>query len=414
MQMARARAKRASLLASKPEEAAQMMAAAAVNQAPAGGGRPLKPWEAEAQAKERILRVTSSGGLMSPLSAASPSVNRARTANDFASPNSESKRGAFTRKGSILAGHYVNLRDAQERLGGMGVREPAANPQDPFDTQRCVNGWKQDFVERQSCLVLGLGGVGCSVAIALARLGVRQLVVVDSGSVGVSDLNRQILFEKRHVGAKKAELAADALKRHVVGNTEVAGVVLDVVKQWDRVVLLTQKCTAVFNCLNINRVADFAVASLAKSFGVPYIAATAFAYTAQVEATTSSSDSNSQALVASKSSAALQQVFGSLHPSVIQRHASIYPLVTKVKLNAFDRRQAGNSALTSLSCGVLAVTAFTQLLFGGGGGGSAAAAQTPNFASISIDGFWKEGEVVAAAAPPSEQLPQPGDAMAEQ
>jgi len=46
-------------------------------------------------------------------------------------------------------------------------------------------------------LVLGCGGLGCTVAFALARLGIKKIILIDYDKVEISNLNRQILFFKR-------------------------------------------------------------------------------------------------------------------------------------------------------------------------------------------------------------------------
>jgi molybdopterin-synthase adenylyltransferase len=60
--------------------------------------------------------------------------------------------------------------------------------------------------------VVGLGGLGCWTAAALACTGVGQLVVVDGDQVEMSNLNRQILYSPADVGASKAEVGARALR----------------------------------------------------------------------------------------------------------------------------------------------------------------------------------------------------------
>lgn len=62
-------------------------------------------------------------------------------------------------------------------------------------------------------VVLGLGGVGSSAALALVRGGVRRLSVLDGDTVELTNLNRQELAFRSNVGLSKVEafkkLAAD-------------------------------------------------------------------------------------------------------------------------------------------------------------------------------------------------------------
>lgn len=65
-----------------------------------------------------------------------------------------------------------------------------------------------DKLAQSHVAVLGLGGVGSWAAEALCRAGVGTLTLMDSDTVGASNINRQLYALRSTVGLPKAEVAA--------------------------------------------------------------------------------------------------------------------------------------------------------------------------------------------------------------
>jgi sulfur-carrier protein adenylyltransferase/sulfurtransferase len=62
-------------------------------------------------------------------------------------------------------------------------------------------------------LIVGAGGLGSPVALYLAAAGVGTLGIVDPDVVDITNLQRQILHDAGHIGARKVDSAAEALLR---------------------------------------------------------------------------------------------------------------------------------------------------------------------------------------------------------
>ncbi|KAI7691182.1 SUMO-activating enzyme subunit 2 [Sarcoptes scabiei] len=68
-----------------------------------------------------------------------------------------------------------------------------------------------ELVERikaSKILLVGAGGIGCEVLKGLLLSGFPKITIIDLDTIDVSNLNRQFLYNKSHVGKSKAEVAA--------------------------------------------------------------------------------------------------------------------------------------------------------------------------------------------------------------
>ncbi len=69
----------------------------------------------------------------------------------------------------------------------------------------------QQKLAQAKVLIVGVGGLGCSVAQHLVAVGVGIIGLLDHDLVDISNLNRQILFTESDVGKQKVEVAKEAL-----------------------------------------------------------------------------------------------------------------------------------------------------------------------------------------------------------
>ncbi|MHA2611962.1 MAG: ThiF family adenylyltransferase [bacterium JZ-2024 1] len=70
----------------------------------------------------------------------------------------------------------------------------------------------QEKLAASSVLIVGLGGLGSPVALYLSSGGVGRLSLVDGDVVEISNLHRQILYDMRDLGKKKAFVAGEKLR----------------------------------------------------------------------------------------------------------------------------------------------------------------------------------------------------------
>jgi len=76
-----------------------------------------------------------------------------------------------------------------------------------------ISSPERDALQHKSALVVGVGGLGCPVALALVEAGIGRLVLCDDDLVDSTNLHRQILFDESDVGTDKLEAAQRALYR---------------------------------------------------------------------------------------------------------------------------------------------------------------------------------------------------------
>ena len=69
-----------------------------------------------------------------------------------------------------------------------------------------------DLLKNKAVLIVGLGGVGGHALESLARSGIGTLIIVDSDTIDITNLNRQIISNKHNIGLNKVDAAKDHIE----------------------------------------------------------------------------------------------------------------------------------------------------------------------------------------------------------
>ena len=79
-------------------------------------------------------------------------------------------------------------------------------------TELLLGGSALERLAASRVAVFGIGGVGGYVCEALARTGVGHLDLIDSDTIAVSNINRQIIATTSTIGKYKVDVAEERIK----------------------------------------------------------------------------------------------------------------------------------------------------------------------------------------------------------
>ncbi|XP_076035851.1 ubiquitin-like activating enzyme 2 [Oratosquilla oratoria] len=133
----------------------------------------------------------------------------------------------------------------------------------------------------KSCklLVVGAGGIGCELLKNLVLTGFEDIELIDLDTIDVSNLNRQFLFHKKHVGRSKSQVAKESALRFNPKAKIVA--YHDSIMGPDYGVTFYKKFNVVMNALD-NRAARNHVNRMCLAANVPLVESGTAGYLGQV------------------------------------------------------------------------------------------------------------------------------------
>ncbi len=71
---------------------------------------------------------------------------------------------------------------------------------------------EQQKIAKRSCLIIGMGGLGCPIGLYLATSGIGNIGICDYDEIEFSNIGRQILFSPQDIGQKKSSVAQKTLQ----------------------------------------------------------------------------------------------------------------------------------------------------------------------------------------------------------
>lgn len=96
-----------------------------------------------------------------------------------------------------------------------------------YRRQMMLHGFTEDhqrWLRNSTALVAGVGGLGGTAALYLAAAGIGRLILVHSGNLTLSNMNRQILMKNSRIGKQRVSQAKQSIQEM---NPEISIEVLD-------------------------------------------------------------------------------------------------------------------------------------------------------------------------------------------
>ncbi len=120
-----------------------------------------------------------------------------------------------------------------------------------FTRQEEIPWFSQKKVSSLTIAVVGVGGIGCNLALMVSRLGFKKIHLIDYDVVEATNLNRQTLYSKNNIGMQKVTTAKKCLDETHNLTSEIVANNFDIFKDWQKTIKIVKESDYVLNGLDL-------------------------------------------------------------------------------------------------------------------------------------------------------------------
>ena len=136
----------------------------------------------------------------------------------------------------------------------------------------------QEKLRQAKVLIVGVGGLGCPIALYLTSAGVGHIGLIDNDVVSIHNLHRQVLYDEADIGQPKATCALHHL-RSKNSDIELIAYPMRLTKE-NAEALISEYDIVVDGC--DNHATRYLISDICERLGKPYVYAAISAFQGQV------------------------------------------------------------------------------------------------------------------------------------
>ena len=136
----------------------------------------------------------------------------------------------------------------------------------------------QEKLRQAKVLIVGVGGLGCPIALYLTSAGVGHIGLIDNDVVSIHNLHRQVLYDEADIGQPKATCALHHLRPK---NSDIELIAYPMrLTQENAEALISEYDIVVDGC--DNHATRYLISDICEQLGKPYVYAAISAFQGQV------------------------------------------------------------------------------------------------------------------------------------